>query len=126
MYCPYKSYLYNAYSSEISIEYKDEKREFRKAKLGSGEKIQVNKLLEREFRIYHENALLNYRFDTIPESFVKHVGFGPFFKREAKAQFYENQCIYLVSTEMEFPADIENKQEGSFPLCPIETISGSE
>ena len=120
---PTKVVFFNASSSELTIEYRNEQRDFQKAMLNPGEKVQVEKLLEREFRIYQNNALLSYSFETIPGRFIQHVGFGPFFKRIAKAQFNEDKCIYLVPVEKDFPAESENDDVGSFSLCPTEVIS---
>lgn len=110
--------LFNASNSEVVIGYKNDESTIVYTTLVNGSSSEFTALLEEDFSIKSSDKTDSYQMSMVPETFIRHRGFGPFFKRVVKAQLHENKCIYLVSSEIDLPVNTFEAQPEGFPLCP--------
>ncbi len=100
------------------IGYKNDESTIVYTMLVNGSSSEFTALLEKDFSIKSSDKTDAYQMSMVPETFIKHRGFGPFFKRVVKAQLHENKCIYLVSSDIDLPVNAFESQPKGFPLCP--------
>ena len=110
--------LFNASNSEVVIGYKNDESTIVYTTLVNGSSSEFTALLEKDFSIKSSDKTDAYQMSMVPETFIKHRGFGPFFKRVVKAQLHENKCIYLVASDIDLPVNAFESQPKGFPLCP--------
>lgn len=110
--------LFNASNSEVVIGYKNDESLIVYTTLENGSSSEFTALLEEDFSIKSSDKTDIYQMSMVPETLIKHRGFGPFFKRVVKAQLHENKCIYLVASDIDLPVNTFETQPEGFPLCP--------
>lgn len=115
---PTRVILFNGTSQDIDLLYRDMSGDFTESNVKAKFMIEIAGLLSARFSIRTQSHNYEYIREVVPESFITHVGIGPFFKRVAKAQLENDWCIYLVDASTELPAESFPIQPPGYPLCP--------
>jgi len=108
----------NVSSDNIVILVRGENGEINSFLLPKNKTIEIKSLLDKHFSISRRGQNLSYGVETIPEEFISNSGFGPFYKRNAKAEFDFDGCINLIAITKNPSRSKHMTQPQGFPLCP--------
>jgi len=104
----------------FDVERMGESKVFRRA-LKPGKTVRIEKWDWHPISINKGGIV--YKYDDrhgVPYEYTGFVGFGPFTKRQFKAQIEPNMKIYLIPINSSFPASEFPAQPDGFPLCPTD------
>lgn len=108
----------NASAVDVVLTFKNEHREMESLVVKANEAVEIKRLLDIRFSIRSQTSTFDYGVELVPQTFVEYVGFGPGFKRVAKAQLMADNCVYLVTLGESLPGHTARPQPDGFPLCP--------
>lgn len=108
----------NASPVDVVLIFKNENREMESLTVKANEGVEIKRLLDIRFSIRSHTSTFDYGVQLVPQTFIEHVGFGPFFKRVVRAQFMADNCIYLIVPGEKLPSSTASPQPHGFPLCP--------